>query len=453
MKRTLFGTDGIRGVANEDPMTPEIALGVGRAIVALFRKQGVRPKVLIGKDTRLSGYMLETALASGICSAGGDVLLVGPLPTPGIAHLTTSMRADAGVVISASHNPYADNGIKIFAAQGFKLPDADEAEIERLMDEGDLGSARPTAGEVGKAFRVADSVGRYVAFLKSTFPKDLQLDGLRIVVDAAHGAGYKVAPLVFEELGAEVVALGVRPNGKNINDACGALHPDAAAAEVLARGAQVGVALDGDADRVILVDEKGQVVDGDRVMALCGTRLLRAGALPTGALVATVMSNLGLERALSAAGGRLIRTAVGDRYVVEEMRRGGHTFGGEQSGHLVFLQHATTGDGVLAALQVLAILLREGRPLSELAKDAMEAVPQVLVNVPLPEKRDLATLPAVTDVIRSVESSLKGTGRLLVRWSGTEPKLRIMIEGPSEEGIRAQAESIADAARAAFQSG
>lgn len=446
--RRLFGTDGIRGVANEAPITPELALALGRA-VTFVAGRGARhaPRVIIGKDTRLSGYMIETALASGICSMGGRVLLTGPLPTPAVAHLTVSMRADAGVVISASHNPYADNGIKIFGADGFKLPDAAEAEIERLIGEPGLLGARKTGPGIGRAEKLEDARGRYIAFAKSTFPRDLSLDGVRLVVDAAHGAAYRVAPAVFQELGARVWSLGVKPNGTNINRDSGALHPENLRAEVLKRGAQIGVALDGDADRVIVVDEKGRVVDGDAVMAMCALRMIEAGELRQQTVVATVMSNLGLERMLAARGARLLRTPVGDRYVVEAMRQGGYNLGGEQSGHLIFLDHVSTGDGVVGALQVLALMLRSGRPLSELAHGVLERVPQVLENVTLPARRPLEEMARLKRLSDEVAGVLGGDGRLLVRWSGTEPKLRIMLEGPDEGRIRAWAHELAQAAR------
>ena len=382
--RSLFGTDGIRGVANVHPMTPELALALGRAVTFVAgRAQRHAPRVLIGKDTRLSGYMLETAIAAGVTSMGGRVMLCGPVPTPAVAHLTVSMRADAGIVISASHNPYDDNGIKIFGKDGFKLPDAAEEEIEALIREPERLGERRTGPAIGRAVKLEDSRGRYVAFVKNTFPRDLTLDGVRVVVDAAHGAAYVVAPLVFSELGARVHAIGVRPNGTNINREVGALHPDHARAEVVRRGAQIGIALDGDADRVIVIDEKGQVVDGDAVMAMCATRMKRDGELRRDTVVATVMSNLGLERALEAQGIALVRTPVGDRYVVEAMRKGGFNLGGEQSGHLVFLDHSSTGDGLIGALQVLALMIRTGQPLSELAQQAMERVPQVLESVTL----------------------------------------------------------------------
>jgi len=444
--RRLFGTDGIRGVANRDPMTAEVALRLGRAVARRFQHPSRPGRIVIGKDTRLSGYMLESALQAGIVSAGADVMLVGPLPTPGIAFITWSMRADAGVVISASHNPYQDNGIKLFAADGFKLPDDVELQLEldmeRMLGEQteDRGS-EPAA--IGKAVRIDHATGRYVQFLKNAFPKGRTLEGVKIVVDCANGAAYHVAPQVFEELGADVIALSVTPNGRNINDQCGAMHPARMAAEVVRSGAALGVALDGDADRVILVDEKGQIVDGDQIMALLGTRLLAAGALPGRTVVGTVMSNLGLERALAGVGAQLLRAAVGDRYVVEAMREGGYRFGGEQSGHLIFLDHATTGDGTLAALRVLDVMVGEGRPLSEIAGKAMVRYPQVLVNFPVANRRPLEELPEVGRAISSVEGVLGPEGRVVVRYSGTELKARVMIEGSDEGEIRAHADEIA----------
>jgi phosphoglucosamine mutase len=441
-ERTLFGTDGVRGIANEPPMTAEVALALGRAAAHVFRRGPGRHRIVIGKDTRLSGYMFEMALSAGICSMGVDVLLVGPLPTPGIAFLTQSMRADAGVVISASHNPFQDNGIKFFSRDGFKLPDELEAQIESLV-EGGVDGPRPTADLVGKAFRIDDAVGRYVVFLKNTFPRDLTLEGLRIVLDCAHGAAYKVAPAVLEELGAELVLMGVRPNGANINHGCGAVHPGAMARAVVDNGADLGIALDGDADRLMVADERGQIVDGDAVMAICGLELLGRGALSKETVVTTVMSNLGLDIALRRAGGRVVRTQVGDRYVVEEMRRGGYGFGGEQSGHMVFLDHNTTGDGILSALQLLAILKRRGRRLSELAA-VMERVPQVLVNVKVARRTPLPALPDVQAATRRIEAALGEEGRLLVRYSGTENLVRIMVEGTDERAIRAYADEMAD---------
>ncbi|MDQ3031442.1 MAG: phosphoglucosamine mutase [Myxococcota bacterium] len=443
MGRKLFGTDGIRGLANEGAMTPEIAFKIGAGITYQLRQRVKHaPRVIIGKDTRVSGYLLETAIASGICTWGGRVMLGGPLPTPAIAHLTTSMRADAGVVISASHNPFADNGIKIFGGDGFKLPDAAELELERLISDGELDRDRPTGNDIGRAERLDDARGRYVAFVKQTFPRDLTLEGLKVVVDAANGAAYRVAPSVFAELGATVIPVGIEPDGQNINAECGAMNPECCAAAVREHGADIGIALDGDADRVVVVDAEGRQVDGDVVMALCATRMLRDGQLRQGTLVATVMSNLGLERAIEEAGGKMVRTAVGDRYVVEAMRKHDYNFGGEQSGHMIFLDHASTGDGLVAALQLLAMTLREQRPLAELAARAMTRVPQVLVNATLKMRRPLEEMPATMRAIRAAEEELGKRGRVVVRWSGTEPKLRVMLEGEDEARIQHMAESI-----------
>jgi len=449
-ERRLFGTDGVRGVANVHPMTSEMALALGRALAYLVRNGPHRHRIVVGKDTRLSGYMLEQAIASGICSMGVDVMLSGPLPTPGIAFLTESMRADAGVVISASHNPYQDNGIKFFSGDGFKLPDEQELTIERLVLGEERSAAfqafRPTANRIGKAKRIDDAIGRYVVFLKSIFPKDLTLDGLTVVVDCGHGAAYQVAPAVLEELGAKVIPLNVKPDGKNINDGCGAVHPEGMAKAIQRHGADLGLALDGDADRVILADEKGRVVDGDAIMAIVGRALLARKALAKKTVVATVMSSLGLERAIGAAGGRVVRTPVGDRYVVEAMRKHGYNFGGEQSGHLIFLDHVTTGDGVAAALNVLAVMRREGKPLSELAR-CFEPVPQALVNVPVRERRALSALPAVGRAVAGVEKALGKEGRVLVRFSGTESKVRVLVEGPDARKVKAHADTIAEAIR------
>ncbi len=359
--RKLFGTDGIRGVANVHPMTTEVALQLGKGCAYIFKDKTRRHKIVVGKDTRLSGYMLENAITAGICSLGGDVLLIGPLPTPGIAFLTRSMRADAGIVISASHNPYQDNGIKIFSHNGFKLPDEVEEKIESLMFSEVLASPGITANQVGKAFRIEDAIGRYIVFLKNTFPQELSLDGLHLVLDCANGATYRVAPTVFEELGARITLLGARPNGENINKNCGALYPGLVGAVVRKKKADLGISFDGDGDRVVLVDENGEVIDGDQVMAICADRMFKEKRLKKNTLVATVMSNLGLEVAMRQRGIRLVRTQVGDRYVVEEMVRRGCNLGGEQSGHLVFLDHNTTGDGILSALQVLAIIQPGGK--------------------------------------------------------------------------------------------
>ncbi len=447
--RRLFGTDGVRGVANVEPMTSETALRLGRALAHVSKRSNRRHKILIGKDTRLSGYMLEQAMASGICSMGVDVLLVGPLPTPGIAFLTRSLRADAGVVISASHNPFQDNGIKFFGPTGFKLADDVEEEIERLVLGDSIDAMRPTATEIGKAFRIDDAVGRYNVFVKSTFPKTLTLDGLTVAVDCGHGAAYKVAPEVLEELGARVIPLGVDPDGENINHNAGALYPHVLQETVRRHGAHIGIALDGDADRAIFVDERGEVVDGDEIMALVASELHARGELRQATLVATVMSNLGLHVAMRDRGIRVVTTAVGDRYVVEEMVRGGYNLGGEQSGHIVFLDHNTTGDGLITALCVLALLVEKGRPLSELRR-VMTRFPQVLLNVPVAAKPDLRTVPSVANAIARVEKVLGERGRVLVRYSGTEPLLRVMLEGEREGQIRELAEGIASAARSAL---
>jgi phosphoglucosamine mutase len=442
--RTLFGTDGMRGVANDEPMTSGTVMRLGMAIAARLRQPGRHTRIAIGKDTRLSGYMFESALASGIVAMGADVWLTGPLPTPGIAFITSSMRCDAGVVISASHNPFQDNGIKVFARDGYKLPDHVEAEIEALMQSPELDTQRAAPAEVGYSRKIEDARGRYVVYCKATFPSELTLDGLRIVVDGANGAAYRVGPAVFEELGAKVVAIHTNPNGKNINAAAGALHPASMCEMVRHHDAHIGVAFDGDADRLVLCDEKGNVVDGDAVMALCATRMLKEQRLAKQTLVATVMSNIGLERALRTAGGQVVRTQVGDRYVVEEMRKHGYNLGGEQSGHLVFLDHATTGDGIVAALRVLAIMAREQRPLSELAQ-VMTRTPQVLINTAVDKKVPLDTLPDVQRMIAEIERKLGDDGRVLVRYSGTESKARVMIEGIDEAQIKGWAEDIAGA--------
>jgi phosphoglucosamine mutase len=424
-------------------MTGELAMQLGRAIAHLFKEVKGRHRIVVGKDTRLSGYMLETALASGICSMGADVMLVGPLPTPGIAFITTSMRANAGVVISASHNPYYDNGIKIFSQNGFKLPDEMEHRIEELILSNHLLSLRPTASEVGKAHRIDDAVGRYVVFLKNTFPNNLTLDGLRIVLDCANGAAYRVAPTVLEELGAEVIPIGVEPDGENINANCGSLYPEVISRIAIEKGADIGMALDGDGDRIVFVDRKGKQVDGDHILAICGLQLLSEERLKKRTVVTTVMSNIGLDRSLKSAGGKVVRTQVGDRYVVEEMVRGDYNLGGEQSGHTIFLDFNTTCDGILTALQVLAIMKRKERQLDELA-EVMEPLPQVLYNVPVNEKRDLAEFPEIEGRIKEIERILGQYGRVLVRYSGTEPVLRIMVEGEDETKLRRFAQDIVE---------
>ena len=426
--KQLFGTDGVRGVANVYPMTTEIAMQLGRAIAFIVKNRVRGNTIVIGKDTRLSGYMLENALAAGICSMGVNVQLVGPLPTPGIAFITTSMRADAGVVISASHNPFQDNGIKIFSADGFKLPDEVEADIEDLIFSQKMAALRPVAEEVGRASRIDDAAGRYIVALKNTFPKDYVLDDFHIVLDCAHGATYKVAPHVFAELGARVTCIGCEPDGTNINAGCGALHPEVMAARVQQLGADIGLALDGDGDRLIVCDEHGRIVDGDHIMAICASELLHRRKLKKKTLVATVMSNMGLEQAMVAMGGQMVRTQVGDRYVVEAMRARGYNFGGEQSGHLVFLDYNTTGDGVLAALQLLAIMIRKRKPLSELAA-IMTTFPQILENVRMAVRIAPEQIPGFPEALRACEQRLGSRGRILVRPSGTEPVIRVMTEG------------------------
>jgi len=438
----LFGTDGIRGVANVHPMTTEMAMQLGRAIAYIFKRGSKCPRILIGKDTRLSGYMLENALLSGICSMGADCLLVGPIPTPGIAFLTSSMRADAGVVISASHNPFQDNGIKIFSHEGFKLPDELEERIEALVSGNSIDSFRPTATDIGKAYRIADAPGRYIMLLKSTFPKELTMDGMKIVLDCAHGAAYRIAPTVMEELGGSLITIGIKPNGENINLDCGSLHPEVISKAVIKNKADAGIALDGDGDRVIFSDEKGREVDGDQIMAICALDLLSKKRLNNKTLVATVMSNLALDHVLKQAGGRVVRTPVGDRYVVEEMKRGGYNFGGEQSGHMIFLDHNTTGDGTITALQVLAIMKEQGKKLSELAS-VLTKYPQVLLNVQVTKQQDVNKVPEIASTIQKIRKKLGTSGRVLVRSSGTEPLIRIMVEGEDRQEIHTMAREIA----------
>jgi len=450
--RRIFGTDGVRGRANRSPMDSEMALALGRAVAALFKDGGHRHRIVIGKDTRLSGYMIETALASGICSMGADVMLVGPLPTPGIAFITRSMRADAGVVISASHNRFDDNGIKFFDRDGFKLPDADEAWMEGFIAEGRSTAMRPIGGEIGKASRIDDAGGRYVQYLKGEFPHALTLDGMRLVLDCANGAGYKVAPAVFSELGAEVIELGTRPDGTNINDGCGSLSPQRMCELVRRTRANAGIALDGDADRVIMCDERGEVVDGDVIMALAAIDRKSRGKLARDTLVATVMSNLALDRAMRGHGIDVIRTRVGDRYVIEAMREGGYTLGGEQSGHLIFLEHNTTGDGIMGALRMLAIMRRQERTLSELAR-IFEPYPQVKVDVEVLRKCAFEEIPEIARTVRSISGELGSEGRLLLRYSGTENIARVMVEGTDQRRISVMASDIAGLIRTHLGSG
>jgi len=442
----LFGTDGVRGVANEYPMTAEVALDIGRATAHLFKRKGHAPRIIVGKDTRISGYMLENALVSGICSMGVNALLVGPLPTPGIAFATNSMRADAGIVISASHNPFQDNGIKIFSSDGFKLPDEKELEIEKLIFSNNMHTLHPSPNELGKAYRIDDARGRYIVFLKNTFPKDYTLEGTKVVLDCAHGATYRVAPDTFFELGADVTSLFDEPNGENINANCGSQHPETLAQEVVKGKADVGFAFDGDGDRLIAVDEKGALLTGDQVMAICAMEMKKEGKLTKNLAVCTVMSNIGLGIALKKLGIQQVTTKVGDRYVLEEMQAKGASIGGEESGHIIFLHHHTTGDGIVTALQVLAAMKKEQRPLSELAQ-VMNVFPQKLINVEVKSKPELSTIPEIGDVIRDVEGQLGEKGRVLVRYSGTQNMCRVMVEGPTEEETGKYCSQIADVLR------
>lgn len=440
--RKLFGTDGIRGVANLEPMTSEMAMQLGRAAAHLFMRRAGRHQIVIGKDTRISGYMLESALTAGICSMGVDVLLVGPMPTPAIAFLTRSLRADAGVVISASHNAYQDNGIKFFSNDGFKLPDEMEARIEDLIVSNEISHLRPTADLIGKAFRIDDAEGRYIEFAKRSLPRELDFQGIKLVVDCANGAAYKLAPKVLRELGAKVEVIGCEPNGMNINAGCGAVHPEQLQEAVRRHRADIGIALDGDADRAIFVCEQGTIVDGDHVMAALGLDLHQNGLLAKQTLVGTVMSNFGLELCMAKAGVKLLRTPVGDRYLLERMLAEGYNFGGEQSGHFIFLDHNTTGDGLISALQMISLMKRTGKPLSELAR-AMCAVPQILLNIKVKQKPKLESVPDIDRAIRESERRLNGSGRVLVRYSGTEPLLRIMVEGEQDSVIKEVAEDLA----------
>jgi len=444
MKRRLFGTDGIRGTANLYPMTAEMALSLGRAIAHLYRGQKGRHRILVGKDTRLSGYMIEYALTAGVCSMGADVLLVGPMPTPAIAFLTHSMRADAGVVISASHNPFQDNGIKFFDSHGFKLDDSIEMKIEKLIFMNGIDSLRPTAEAVGKATRIDDASGRYIVFLKQSFPADLTLEGLKIVLDCANGAAYAIAPIVLEELGAEVITVNVDPDGSNINVDSGCLEPERLAKHVAKHGAHIGIALDGDADRAVFADEKGQVVSGDATLAILAMHLKNNGRLAKDTVVVADSSSIALDHCLSNEGIRVERCQVGDRYVVEAMKKGAYNFGGEPSGHIISLEHSTTGDGMVAALQVMACIVRTGRPLSELAAK-YHPYPQAIRNVAVRKKKTLADIDEITEIMTKIEKELGTEGRLLVRYSGTEPLLRIMVEGPRQSAIEHYAQDIATA--------
>jgi phosphoglucosamine mutase len=451
--KKIFGTDGVRGTANIEPVTAETALKLGRAAAHVFkhleshsRGRGAH-RIVLGKDTRLSGYMLENAISSGILSTGVDVLFIGPLPTPGVAYITRSLRADAGIVITASHNPYTDNGIKFFRADGFKLDDQIESKIEQLVFSGEVEDIQPKAPEIGKAVRIDDALGRYIEFAKAGFPRGLTLEGLRIVVDCGHGAAYKSTPCVLAELGAELYVINNHPNGKNINENCGSMHPEAMCQSVLDHRADIGIAHDGDADRVLLCDEKGRLIDGDDMMAIAALEMLAENTLAEKTLVGTVMSNAGLEAAITKAGGRMLRTPVGDRHVIDEMLRGGYNFGGEQSGHLIFRDHSTTGDGLVAALQVLRIMKTQDQPLSRLAQ-CWDRFPQIVTNVRVREKRPLEQLDGVNRLVAEAELDLQAQGgRLLLRYSGTEPKIRLLVEGRDNEALQRWSKKICEAIR------
>ena len=443
MSSRFFGTDGVRGRVGTYPMLPEVALRLGLAAGSYFRKGDRRHRVVIGKDTRLSGYIYEYALASGLCASGMDVFLVGPIPTPAVAFLTRNMRADFGIVISASHNPYNDNGIKFFDSRGFKLPDSVEDAIAAMVENHDHKWQYPASDAVGRTFKIGDSLGRYIVALKNSFPQHLSLEGMRVVIDCANGANYKVGPMALEELGAQVVKIGTSPDGLNINEGCGSLFPGKTADKVLACGADIGLALDGDADRLIVVDETGVVLDGDQIMAVCAADMMRRNALPGKKLVATVMSNMALEVFMREMGGSLIRTAVGDRYVVEAMREHGAALGGEQSGHLVFMEHNTTGDGLLAGLQLLRIMRETGKKLSELAGQ-LRLFPQVLLNVKVKTKKPFDSMPAIMAATQRAEKELGGRGRVLLRYSGTESLARVMVEGEDRDMVERLAQTIAE---------
>ncbi|MFN2541170.1 MAG: phosphoglucosamine mutase [Chthoniobacterales bacterium] len=449
--KKIFGTDGVRGVANVEPVTAETALKLGRAAAHVFTQlnprtipEGARPKIVLGKDTRLSGYMLENALVAGITSLGVDVLIIGPLPTPGVAYITRSLRADAGIVLSASHNPYEDNGIKFFRHDGYKLDDQVEERIEGLVFSGEVDSIRPTAGKIGRAARIDDALGRYVEFVKRSFPRDMSLEELRVAVDVANGAAYKSTPCVLRELGAEIVVVHNTPNGVNINDSCGSMHPEEIQQAVKMAGANVGITHDGDADRVLLCDENGEIVDGDEILAIAAVDLLNSNQLRDNTLVATVMSNFGLDETIAAHGGKVVRTKVGDRYVIEEMLARNFNLGGEQSGHIIFRDFTTTGDGIISALQILRIMHQTGRPLSKL-KTCLKKYPQAQRNLIVKTKPPIEELREVVRLREEVERELAGHGRVLLRYSGTEPKIRLLIEGREFDKIDKHANRIADA--------
>jgi len=439
----LFGTDGIRGEANRYPMDARIAFSVGQAIAHLLKKPNHRTRIIIGKDTRISGYMLESSLESGVTSMGGYPYLVGVLPTPGIAFVTQSMRADAGIVISASHNPYEDNGIKIFSGNGFKLSDAEEEEIEKLILGNKLPEMVPAVKEMGQAYRLEDVHGRYIVFLKNTFPRNLTMEGIKVVLDTANGATYKIAPDTFFELGANIEVIHNNPNGLNINDHCGSQHTQDLKKQVVESKADIGLAFDGDGDRLIAVDEKGREISGDQVLIICARKLKAEGKLKNDLLVSTVMSNLGLKVACKKYGIKHHASKVGDRYVLEDMVRLEGIIGGEEAGHMIFLEHHTTGDGIISAIQLIAAMVEMGKPLSELSK-MMEIFPQKLINVDVKSKPDISTLPKVTEVIKQVESELGDNGRVLVRYSGTQNMCRVMVEGPTQELTEKYCKQIAE---------
>ena len=455
--RKLFGTDGIRGVANIEPVTAETALKLGRAAAHVFAQNRSssrtgRLKIVIGKDTRLSGYMLENAMVAGLTSLGADALIIGPLPTPGVAYITRSLRADAGIVLSASHNPYEDNGIKFFRHDGYKLDDEIEARIENLVFSGEIENIRPTATKIGKAYRIDDALGRYVEFAKQSFPRGFTLESLRIALDCGNGAAYKSSPCILRELGADLVVINNHPNGTNINANCGSTHPEQIQKLVRECKAQIGITHDGDADRVLLCDENGDLVDGDEIMAIAAVDHLQRGCLEGKTLVATVMSNFGLDETLESRGGKVLRTKVGDRYVIEAMLRDGHNVGGEQSGHMIFRDHASTGDGIVSALQILRVMIETGKPLSELRK-VLKKYPQAQRNLRVKDKPPLDTLPEVQKLLAAAEADLSGKGRVLLRYSGTEPKIRLLIEGRDQAAIDAHADRIAEALRAEIGEG
>jgi len=452
IKLKIFGTDGVRGRANHEPMSVETVLALGRAAGKLFRKRPGKHRVVIGKDTRLSCYMFENALISGLCSMGVDTLMVGPLPTPGVAFITRAYRADAGIVISASHNPYSDNGIKFFSSEGFKMSNAWEREMENLVAVNDFNNWLPDDNEIGRNAKINDADGRYIEFAKSTFPRKKSLQGLKIALDSANGAGYRVAPHIFRELDAEVVEMGNRPNGLNINDKCGALHPGYLQKMVLEHQAHLGIALDGDADRVMMVDEKGNIVDGDMILAICAKDLFEKGMLRNNKIVATVMSNLGLVKSLEEMGVEVIRSQVGDRHVIQDMLALDVNLGGEQSGHIIFSDYNTTGDGLVAALQVLSIVVESGKSLFELTS-CIKRYPQSLVNVPVRSKLPLEESTSIARAIADAESRLGEKGRVLVRYSGTEPIVRIMVEGEEEALVQKLTTSIADTVKNEIGSG